>query len=102
MKLPAHEDYIKVYIWHGMEKGDFLRKTPDKEGVEAAFRQISDLSRHHSSFNELLPKEFLDVLRSWHQNDPVALDQFKTLESKVLFLSDFLDYLRIMEKNIPG
>ncbi len=95
MRVPSYEDYIKVYHWHGMEKGDFLTEKKNPEDVRACFRQVADLARYRCLFNESLPEELLQPLRAYHAGEKEFVEHFAQIDTQLFFLSDFLDYIKL-------
>ncbi len=102
MKQPDYSDYLRVYNWHGLNDRNILTDTVSEKSIRNCFDQISELSRHHSVFNEILPPEFIKPLRAYHDGDDSVHIHFQSLENQTLFLSDFMDYIILFRKKNPS
>lgn len=100
LKKPDREDYMRVFRWHGLQDTDFYGMEKQPDAVYTSFEQISRLSRHHSSFNESLPAEFSGPLRKYCSGDSDQISWFSDIANRTLFISDFIDYLKVIEKHI--
>lgn len=100
--MPDMEDYLKIYKWHGLEDGDFLHKPLEEETLRTTLEQLSRLARHHSPFNDNLPMEFIGTLRHLEKGEEGTLHHFEEPINIVLFLSDFLDYLKLISRGEPA